>query len=331
MHKFVVAIEAVPEDYKEAYQNVQEASVLLYNAFDDKTGNPLEGPREIQRTPTPPIVESAFMNADTTIQATLGSYDAAQGIVNDNLSGKAIMQGAMQSDGAAGPYLINYLKAWDRIGQIILDLIPKYYKTPRSLPVVGRDGKRGFRMVNNPDAEDNVNLDYDASMLQLKIEAGVNSSVQKQQSLEMIIRMMQSSEIFAQFINTDGLDVILDNLEIRNIDSLKVKADKFMENLKAQQEAASQQPNVEEMQLQAITEVEMAKVEQRAQQAEGELAIKAAQVAIDKLKADIEELKALAEIQNMQAKIGLEQEKIDGENARSAVELAISVAGKHNE
>lgn len=333
MHKFIASVEAVPEDYKDAYANVQEASVLLYNAFDDKTGERLEAPREIQRTPTPPIVESAFLNADRTIQATLGSFDAQQGIVGDQLSGRAIMQGAMQSDGAAGPYLINYLKAWDRVGQIVLDLVPKYYRTPRSLPVVGRDGKRGFRMVNNPGSPENVDLNYDASMLQLKIEAGVNSSVQKQVALEMIVKMMNASEIFAQFINTKGLSVILDNLDIRNIDTLKAKAEEFEKELQQQAELAAQQPNPAEAQIQALTQiemaktqVEMAKVEQRANEAEGNLAIKSAEVAIDKQKADIDEMKAIAEIQEMAAKVNLEQEKADSENARTAVEMAIEVA-----
>ena len=122
--QFMVSVEAIPEDYQEAYKNPQQANILVYNAFDDKTGERLDAPREVQKIPTPQIVESAFMNANATIQMTLGSYDAQQGIVGDNLSGKAIMQGAMQSDGAAGPYLINYIKAWNRIGQIVIDLIP---------------------------------------------------------------------------------------------------------------------------------------------------------------------------------------------------------------
>lgn len=325
MHKFIASVESIPEDYKDAYANVQEASVLLYNAFDDKTGERLEAPREIQRTPTPPIVESAFINADNIIQATLGSYDSAQGLTSD-MSGRAIMQGAMQADAAAGPYLINYLKAWDRIGQIVLDLIPKYYKTPRSLPVVGKDGKRGFRMVNNPGAGDNVQLNYDASMLQLKISAGVNSSVQKQMSLEMIVKMMQASPLFAEFINTDGLETILDNMEIRNIDSLKVKAVEFTQKLKEQQEAASQQPNEVEMQMQTLAQIEMAKVEQRSAEAEGKLAISAAELALDKEKLEIEYMKLLSEIEEGEQKMMIERERAASEDARSAIELLMTMS-----
>lgn len=324
MHKFIASVEAVPEDYKEAYANVQEASVLLYNAFDDKTGERLDAPREIQRTPTPPIVESAFLNADATIQATLGSYDAAQGITSD-MSGRAIIQGALQSDGAAGPYLINYLKAWDRIGQIVLDLIPKYYKTPRSLPVVGRDGKRGFRMVNNPGAEDNVDLNYDASMLQLKVSAGVNSRVQKQMSLDLIVKMMQASPLFADFINTDGLETMLDNMEIRNIDSLKAKAVEFTQQLKQQQQAMLDQPSEAQLQMEAFTDIEMAKVQQRSDEAEGKLAVSAAELALDRDKLEMEYMKMLSEIAEGEQKTMIERERAASEDARSAIELLLKL------
>ncbi len=325
MHKFVASVESVPEDYKEAYANVQQASVLMYNAFDDKTGERLEGPREIQRTPTPPIVESAFINADSTIMATLGAYDAAQGVTSD-MSGRAIIQGAIQSDGAVGPYLINYLKAWNRVGQIVLDLVPKYYKTPRSLPVVGKDGKRGFRTVNNPGQPDNVDLNYDASMLQLKISAGVNSSVQKQMSLEMIVKMMQASPVFAEFINADGLETILDNMEIRNIDSLKVKAVEFMEQLRQQQQAMAEQPNETELQMQTLSQIEMAKVQQRSAEAEGKLAISAAELALDKDRLEMEYMKLLSEIEEGDQKMMIERERAASEDARSAIELLMDMA-----
>lgn len=355
MHKFLVSAEAIPEEYLEAYQKPQQASVLVYNAFDDKTGERLEPPREIQRTPTPPIVESTFMNANVTIQAALGSYDAQQGIVGDNLSGKAIMQGALQSDGAAGPYLINYIKAWNRIGQIVLDLIPKYYRTPRSLPVIDSDGKRRFQIVNAPKDQMNqqaqqreqmqqgeqsfgaeeaqeqqsVMLDYEPHTLQLKVEAGVNSAVQKQIALEMIVKMMSSSELFANFINTQGLEVLLDNMDIRGIDGLKLQAAKYMQELQRQQQEQMQMQQQQAQQpseIEMVSQIEMAKIQQRQQQAEGELTIKAAEVAIDKEKADLEYMKLMVEIEQSNQKAAMEERKADAEEARSAVDLALDVA-----
>lgn len=359
MHKWVVPLEAIPKDdnmYLQAYQNPQLASVLVYNAFDDKTGQRLEGPREVQRTPTPPIVESTFLNARNTIQFTLGSYDAQQGIIGDNLSGKAIMQGAMQSDGTAGPYLINYIKGWNRIGQIMIDLIPKYYKTPRSLPVVDMDGKRRFQVVNAPkeqmqqqaqereqsqqgenyqgieegEEQESVSLTYEPHTLQLKIEAGVNSSVQKQKDLDILTRLMGNSESFNAFMNTYGLEILIGNLEIKNADSLQMLAARWMQDQATQAEQAAQQPNPMEMEMQTITNIEMAKVQQRAEEAKGKLAINAAELAIKKEEAELEQEKFLLQVEEYESKISLEREKNASEEARSAVELLTSLAKESN-
>ena len=54
---------------------------------------------------------------------------------------------------------------------------------------------------------------------------------------------MQASPLFAQFINTEGLPILLDNLEIRGIDQLKAQAESFTEQLKAQQQQQMNQPN----------------------------------------------------------------------------------------
>lgn len=331
--QYMVPVEGIPEEYLDAYQNPQQANILVYNQFDDKTGERLDPPREIQKMGVPPIIETAFMMTDQSIQSALGSYDAQQGIVGDQMSGKAIMQGAIQSDGAAGPYLINYIKAWNRIGQVVIDLIPKYYRTPRSLPIIGKDGKRTFQLVNSGE-EGDVTLDYEPQMLQVKVEAGVNSAVQKQLALDMIIRMMGSSELFAQFINTDGLEVLLDNMDIRNIDYLKMQAAKFMQQMKEQQ-AQQQEIQMQEAQqpneIEVVQQIEMAKIEQRAQQAQGELAIKAAEVAIDQEKADLEYIKLMNEIEQDNQKALLAERKVDAEEARSAVDLAIEAARFANE
>lgn len=354
MHKWVVPLESIPDNdkYLNAYVNPQEESVLVYNAFDDKTGQPLPGPREVQRTPTPPIVENAFMSAINTIQATLGSYDAQQGNIDPSMSGRAIMQGAMQADGAAGPYLINYIKAWNRIGQVVMDLIPKYYKTPRSLPVIDMDGKRRFQIVNaakeamhqmaqdreqqqqgdmnieidNKQEQESIMLDYEPHTLQLRIEAGVNSAVQKQISMDQIIRLSASNETFQAFINERGLPYLLDNLEVRNVDSLKLEAEKWMQEMRQQKEMANQQPSPQQVEMEAVKEIEMSKIEQRREAQQGDLAVKAANVAVAKEKNSIEQQRLLVEIGEFEAKDAERQRKIAAEESKTAVDLAIEVA-----
>lgn len=327
MHKFKVALESIPKGYEDAYKNVQVPSNLIYNAFyKENPDQPLPPPMEIQRAPTPPIVENTFMGTNRIVQMILGSYDSVLGTNDKQISGVAIQQGAMQSDAAAIPYLESYINGLNRAAQIVVDLIPKYYVTPRTLPIKQKDGKRSFQLINMEGQQDSIDMKYNPNSLQIKVEAGVSSGVKKQVALEQIIRMMQSSEIFASFINQMGLETIIDNLDIRGVETLKAQAVQYMEQLAQQQQEAAQKPSPEMAQIQAIQEIEMAKIEQQATKAEGDLAIQAAKVANEKALTDIKFMQVMGQIENENAKLGVEQEKADSENARSAVELAIGLA-----
>ncbi len=339
-HKFVASVESIPEDYLDAYINVQQPSTLLYNQFFE--GNPeiqLTPPREIVRTPIPPQISETFQMSDNLIQGILGSYDAALGIQNNELSGVAIMQGAMHSNAAAMPYTVGFMKGWNRVCQINLDLIPKFYVTPRSLPTVQPDGKRSYQVVNK---RGNPYMNYDPMSLDVKVEPGVNFAVQKQISLETIIQLMQTSESFAAFINTKGLGILLDNIEIRGIEGLRQAAAEFMKETQdkqaqaqqmAQQQAAQQIDPKQVMAMQA--QAEMAKVAQKkeavATQAQVDLIKISTDNAVKNKMADVEYLKAMADIQGQGVEQGLKQERLDAENARTAVQMAVDVSKHHHD
>lgn len=335
-HKFIVAVESIPEDYIDAYKNVQQASTLAYNAFYQKDpSTPLPPPREVQRTPMPDIVQSMFMGSSQVTQTILGTYDSILGTNDKQISGVAIQQGAMQSNAACLPYLMGYIKGLNRIAQVIVDLIPKYYVTPRSLPVKSPDGKRKYQIINDPNHPQNINLQYDPNDLQVRIEAGVSSAVQKQVALDQIIRMMQSSELFARFINTRGLGTILSNMDIRGIEALEAQSVQFMQEMQQQQQAAQGQPDPTTLQLQqeqaqteAFTQVEMAKVAQQREKTQGDMAIAVAKVANEKQLTDIKFMQVMAQLEQEEKRIGIDKEKADAENARTAVESAIELSGK---
>jgi hypothetical protein len=339
-HKFIASVESIPEDYLDSYIDIQKPGTLLYNAFHD--GNPeiqLTPPRELVRTPIPPQISETFQMADNLIQGILGSYDAALGIQNNELSGVAIMQGAMHSNAAAMPYTVGFMKGWNRVCQQMLDLIPKYYVTPRSLPIVQPDGKRSYQVVNKPG---NPYMNYDPMSLEVKVEPGVNFAVQKQISLETIIQLMQTSETFAAFINTKGLGILLDNIEIRGIDGLRKAAAEFMEETQQKQTQAEQmamqqaQQQLDPKQVMAMqAQAEMAKVQQKTEAREQETQVQLTKIATDdavknKL-ADIEMIKVLADMEGAKVDQALKQEKTDAENARTAVDMAINVSSHHHE
>lgn len=339
-HKFIASVESIPEDYLDAYINYQKPGTLLYNAFlDGDTQVPLMPPREIVRTPIPPEISATFQMSDNLIQGILGSYDAALGIQNNELSGVAIMQGAMHSNAAAMPYTVGFMKGLNRVCQIILDLIPKYYVTPRSLPIVQPDGKRSYEVINK---QGSPFMNYDAMSLDVKVEAGVNFAVQKQISLETIIQLMQTSESFAAFINTKGLGILLDNIDIRGIEGLRQAASQFMQETQqkqaqaqqmAQQEQANQLDPKQVMAMQA--QAEMAKVQQKkeavATQAKVQLTKIATDDAIKNKQADIDFLAVMAKIQGADVDAQLKQESLDSEQARTAVMMAVDVSKHHHE
>lgn len=339
-HKFIASVESIPEDYLEAYINVQKPATLLYNAFLDGDMNaPLAPPREIVRTPIPPEISATFGMTDNLIQGILGSYDAALGIQNNELSGVAIMQGAMHSNAAAMPYTVGFMKGLNRVCQQILDLIPKIYVTPRSIPTVKPDGKRSYEVINKPGSPF---MNYDPMSLDVKVEAGVNFAVQKQISLETIIQLMQTSESFAAFINTKGLGILLDNIEIRGIEGLRQAANEFMQET-AQKQAQAEQMQMQQAQqqldpkavMQMQAQAEMMKVQQKAEEAKMNAQIQLTKIATDDAvknkQADIDYLEVISKIQGASVDAQLKQEKTDAEMARTAVEMAVNVSRHHHE
>lgn len=345
-HKWIAPIEAVPDnvDYQLAYTMPQKATVMLYNAFKDNDPNiPIVPPREVARVPIPPELSNTFMMCDKLIQTILGTFDAAMGNQgNEAVSGKAIREGAMNSNAASMPYMMGFIEGWNRLGNMYLNLLPKYYVTPRTLPIVTSKGKREYYEINKGN---NVKFDYDLNCLEVTVEAGVNFAVQKQIALEMLLKMMQSSELFNQFMNTEGLEVLLDNLDIRGIDNLKVMAEKFMENMKKQQEQQAKQqegmPSPQEMmqmqmqQEQGKQDIEKAKIMQKdkeaqlkAQVAMTEIDVNAAEASKE---ADIKFVEVMSKIQGADVQQAIDQERVDAENARTSVEMAINLHKHHRE
>lgn len=348
-HKWIAPIEAIPdnEDYKQAYIFPQKASVILHNSFmDGDPEKPINPPREVARVPIPPEISATFAMADQVIQGSLGSYDAALGINDNDISGVAIMQGAMHSNAAAMPYTMGFIQGWNRLGEVYLDLLPKYYVTPRSIPIITSTGKHEYYIVNAPGS---VSFDYDASALEVSVEAGVNFAVQKQVALKTIIALMQASQQFNQFMNTNGLEILLDNIDIRGIENLKAMAGQFMQQqaqIQAQaQQQQAQQPTPEQIQMQQLqlaqqqiqseAQVGMAKVQQAQQEAELNAQVDMTRIATDNaLKAKESDIRLL----DLNAKYGLagesnalQQQKIDAENARTAIEMAMKVSNNYKE
>lgn len=336
-HKWKAPVEGIPsnKDYALAYIEPQKASVVLYNQFKDGDPNqPLNPPQEIMRQPIPQELTNTFNLADNTVQVILGSYDAALGANENDISGIAIMQGAMHSNAAAMPYTMGFIEGWARCGEIYLNLLPKYFVTQRTIPVILPNGKREYFEINKK-GKDSLKFDYDVSALEVNVKPGVNYEVQKQIALKTIVSLMGISDSFKEFMNQNGLEVLLDNIDIRGIDKLKSLVDEWMEQQKqiAQQTQAKaqNQPTAEQIAMSQV-QVESKKADaiREGAQLKAQIDMAKAQMdnAVENKEADIKFLEVMTKIQGADLDRVLEQEKVDAENARTTIESAMNVS-KH--
>lgn len=336
-HKFVVPLESIPTDYQTAYADIQKADTLVYNHFYDGDPNViLPPPREIQRTPIPPQISETFRMSDEMTQAILGNYDSAS-MQNAPLSGIAFARSAIQSNNASVPYIVGYIKGLNRVAQIIVDLIPKYYRTPRSLPVLTVDGKRKYIDINTKNS---LFMNYDPSNLQVKVDVGVNFAMQKEIALQTVIALSQNNKQFADFFAENGLRTILDNIDIRGIEALKLQAEEWMKQQVSMRQQATQ---IQQQQAQLDAQMKQLSLAKEAKEvkapATNEIAAKAlndqamvsaAKVAIQQRDSDTKFLETINKIKNDGIENELKAAKLDAENMRSQTKDFISMASHLN-
>lgn len=354
MHKFKVQRESLPTDdasAMQAYRDVQHADVLIYKGFlDGNPQYPLNAPQEVQQPDIPGVVENTFYSTEKIMQSILGTYD--QTALTDNsrdVSGKGMQEALMLTNKASSTYLKGYLRGMQRVLEIVLSLIPKYFVTERTIPVRLKNGTKSYIKVNPKQGgaaggEEGVHLQYNKNDLGVTVEMGANSSVQKRLTQEQVIRMMSTSETFSSFVNQECLGSLVDMMDLPNEEAWKAGAQKYMEQLRKQQEAQQQEAAAQaqnnpqaqmQEQMQLMAQIEQSKIAMEAQNNEMknaqrmmELTIKEAQVSIEKQKADIDAILAASEIANMHGAGELEREKLDSANAKHAVEHMFEV-NKH--
>lgn len=284
-HKFIAAKEGIPmqPEYVEAYINPQRPSNLIFNAFKEDGVTQIPPPQPVQRVPMPPEIPATFNNSAQIIQNILGSTDMTMAqTAAGRFSGKAMQIALGASNGSAKPYLINYMAGINQMGQVAIDLFPKYYSNPRVLPTIDKQKRKVYQKVNM-GSFDSLSLNYPPGMLHVSVEAGVNYEVQKAESLEAMTSLAQAFPSMAELINTQGLPILLDNLDIRGAPQLKYMAEQMMQQ--KQQQPPPPNPQMMAMQL------KQQELQLKAQQMQFDNAHKAASLSLDQEQLQNEKIK----------------------------------------
>jgi hypothetical protein len=265
------------------------ANVYVFNStYEGNPDQPINNAiREYQKPPAPPEIMQTFGSADSLVEQILGSYDASLGINNNQLSGVAIVEGATQSNSAAMPYVVGFMQGLQRAAQIYVDLLPKYYVTPRTLPIIDEEGKRHFVKINTKDG---VPFDFDTNALNVIVKAGASFQVQKSRTIMMVKDMMGMSQEFSQFIASKGLNFVLDNMEGKGIEQLKSMVKEWQQE-QEQMKQQAQQMQQQEMQnnpAQMKIQVEMAKLKHETEKDTAQHILEMQKLELEKEKLQIE-------------------------------------------
>lgn len=338
--QWIVAEGSVKSAYADAYKNPQRASTFIYSPYKNDDPNvPLPRPEVVQRAEIPRSISDAFQMSDQIVQATLGSFDASIAKMNTHeVSGVAIQETLTLGNSAAMPYVVSFLRGLQSAAQSILELIPLYYTTPMTIPIMDAQGKRSYVKINQ---EGGVSFDYDKDAIQVRVEAGASFGVQQSRALNQIIALMNSSEMFAKFVNEVGLGIILDNVEIRGITQLRVMADEWMmqQQEMAMQQAQQQQmmaeaeaskPNLEQMaldiaarQVEAETLAAQEKIDLEQRKLRTSTLLDIGQLRLDQQKAQTDLLQVLAKKEESDEKHRIQRTKDEVAAIAKATEFAL--------
>ena len=164
--------------------------------------DPLNGGRPPEREP-PPVASSGIKEllgvASTDMSAVTGIYPSSLGAPAQETSGRAIVARQREGDTGTFVYVESFGRAIERIGQIIVDLIPHVYDTERTLRVVGDDGRMSQVMINKSEIDPNGDgiatrllNDVTIGSYQVSVEMGPSYSTKREEARDGMQTLMQA-------------------------------------------------------------------------------------------------------------------------------------------
>lgn len=128
--------------------NVKNYSSLKYKVVKDDAGNALPPPQRQQPQAIPAASVNAAMSASEDLKAVAGMFDPALGAPGQETSGTMVAKRQQQSDLSNYHFYDNETRSIRHTGIVLLDLIPHYYDTQRTIRIIGEDGTPDSITIN---------------------------------------------------------------------------------------------------------------------------------------------------------------------------------------
>ena len=141
--------------------------------------------------------QEAQINRDD-MKAVTGIYDSSMGARSNETSGKAILAREEQGDVATYIFPDNLRASVRAVGDIVNQLIPVIYDTPRTIRILGDDASTKIKRVNDPNDPDAVDLlrgKYD-----VVVDTGPAYATRRQQAAESMMQFVQAMPASAALV-----------------------------------------------------------------------------------------------------------------------------------
>lgn len=273
--------------------NVRSFPYLEYNA-QASNGQQMGAPQRQPFAGAPAGVITAALSASDDIKATTGIFDASLGSRGNETSGRAIMARQKEGDTANFHYADNQAKAIRHTGRILIDMIPYIYDAERIVRIMGEDGKTEPKEINKPlDAAEvdektgaikTVLNDLTIGTYDVTVSVGQSYSTKRMESAEGMNQLIQAQpqlmqvfgDLAVKAMDWQGADEIAERLK-RTIPANILGADddapqqlppQVQQHIQQLEQAAQQMQqelqsidvDMQKAQLQAQTQIEVAKI-----------------------------------------------------------------------
>jgi hypothetical protein len=169
--------------------------ILTYNVVDT-SGRPIPPPS--RQTFEPPIQAlSAFVAQEVEdMKATTGIFDASLGQQSNETSGQAIKARQQQSDSSTMHFMDNLLRSFRKAGDVISELIPIIYDTPRTIQILGADEEQKIIQINKKHVDEggkSRHYDMTAGKYDVVVTMGRAFSSKRMESFDMLQQLVQTA------------------------------------------------------------------------------------------------------------------------------------------
>jgi len=168
--------------------------------FEPDSANGGAAPQRV----APPVASTGISDlrasATNDMHEVTGIYPASLGAKSNEASGRAILARQREGDTGTYVYIEAFGRAVQRVGEIVVDLIPHIYDTERTIRIVGEDGKVDALEINKEQLDPNgdgiatlILNDLTVGAYEVVVEMGASYATKREEARDGMTQLLQAA------------------------------------------------------------------------------------------------------------------------------------------